>query len=147
MPRQKLVWCGLLLASFSGCGATGPDHYAVTGQVFYQGHPAVGAIVILQPEAECAQNPAFAKCGFPRAEVGQDGSFQMTTARASDGAPPGKYIVCITWPVLAPLDPERAEQAEINPDRFQNYYNNPAAPIYKFTVDKKPSQIPKCELP
>lgn len=65
--------------------------YATTGQVFLDGCPLAGARVVfylIDPATE--RKTAVADC-----IVAGDGTFDLSTYRASDGAPAGDYVVCL----------------------------------------------------
>jgi hypothetical protein len=68
--------------------------HPVKGKVLVQGKPAKKAFVLFVPVKE----PAEAPDPRPRAEVGDDGTFQLSTYGENDGAPAGDYSVSINWP-------------------------------------------------
>jgi hypothetical protein len=100
--RRRYRLAGALLALMvSGCSSSSSEDtsnrkpvHPVTGKVTVQGKPAVGAFVLFVPvnEPQDTQDPR------PRAEVGADGSFSLSTYGENDGAPVGNYSVAITWP-------------------------------------------------
>ncbi|HBI42350.1 MAG TPA: hypothetical protein DDY78_05750 [Planctomycetales bacterium] len=95
MPRFFTV-C-LIAATALACASCGPAAkkvFPVHGKVFFDGQPAKGAYVIFYPPAD---NKDFTKGDQPRAQVGDDGSFQISTYKTNDGAPAGKYAVTIYW--------------------------------------------------
>jgi hypothetical protein len=93
MQRQMLaVQLTLALLALSGCGAGKPLLYPATGQVAFENKPAGGAVVWLHPLE--ATDQAAPK---PHARVEMDGTFQLGTYSAADGAAPGKYRVTISW--------------------------------------------------
>jgi hypothetical protein len=47
----------------------------------------------------------------PHAEVGADGSFRVTTFRTGDGAPAGRCVLTLTWPL--PPRPGKEEGGRI----------------------------------
>jgi hypothetical protein len=65
--------------------------YPVRGQVLFQGKPTPGAMVFFYP---VAGGPGAVR---PHAVVEDDGSFQVSTYKRNDGAPPGKYDVTVAW--------------------------------------------------
>ena len=80
---------GLLVALLSfgtlSCG-DGKDRqavYPVRGQVFVQGKPAAGALVMFHP-----LNDADSQTERPHGQADQDGVFVLSTYGAHDGAPP-----------------------------------------------------------
>lgn len=68
----------------------GPELYPVRGQVFFEGEPAVGALVIFVPKDTKSSQAQLAS-----ALVAEDGTYGMGTHRAKDGALAGEYVVTI----------------------------------------------------
>jgi hypothetical protein len=96
MRLRRLLY-GLLMALLSlstmSCG-NGKDRksvYPVRGQVFFQGKPAAGALVLFHP---VNGDPTTVR---PHGRVDQDGIFVLSTYEARDGAPAGEYVVTIDW--------------------------------------------------
>jgi hypothetical protein len=87
-----------VLAAFVAAGCTGcsksqshvPVH-PVSGLVKFQGQSPEGAFISLVPKTAIEGAPA------PRASVGKDGSFTVSTFNGEDGAPEGEYTVTIQW--------------------------------------------------
>jgi hypothetical protein len=94
------VVSGLLALHISACSSSTEDTsnrkpvHPVSGKVTVQGKPAAGAFVLFIPVNELPD----AADTRPRAEVGADGSFALSTYGENDGAPIGEYTVAITWP-------------------------------------------------
>lgn len=81
---------GLLL--ICSCKDNGLKLNPVRGQLFFQGAPAEGALVVFQRQgATGASDPK------PSGKVGNDGSFTLTTYQHGEGAPAGDYVVLVTW--------------------------------------------------
>lgn len=81
--------CAAAMFVLSGCGgeASGQRETArVQGTVTYQGQPLTTGTVFFVPEG-----------GGPTAEgqIGEDGTFELTTYEEGDGAVPGKHGVMI----------------------------------------------------
>ena len=108
--------------------------FPVRGQVFVQNKPAVAAFVLFVPVNE----PAEPKDPRPRAEVGADGSFQLSTYGENDGAPAGEYIVTITWP--------GNEDANEPADKLLGRYSDAATSRLRATVKEAPNEIPAFRL-
>jgi hypothetical protein len=106
--------------------------HPVRGQVFVKDKPAVGAFVLLVPENE----PAEPTDPRPRAEVDANGAFKLSTYGENDGAPAGKYIVTITWPV-----PE--EDIE---DKLFGRYADPKTSKLRATVKEGANELPAFRL-
>jgi hypothetical protein len=96
MSRRDLrlaVICPLLLVALSvSCSGGRRPVYRVGGEVFFEGKPTPGALVILHPVNDPDPNapPAIGR-------VRADGSFTPTTYTTDDGAPAGEYAVTVTW--------------------------------------------------
>lgn len=89
-------WIAILaLAAVTGCNTkSGPERvptFPVSGTISFQGKPIPGAFVALHPKATQENVPS------PRANVGADGSLQVTTYDGGDGAPEGEYVVTVEW--------------------------------------------------
>jgi hypothetical protein len=156
----------------SGCRRGTSNLAPVSGEVFVQGQPAAGATVIFYPAAmlQADSMPAGPAGGqgaseaglpstvaasprlrsqagpphwqFPSATVGADGSFQLTTVSAGDGAPPGEYQVSVIW-----SDTYREEGDLVSgPDRLGGRYADPAASGLKATVGPGKNQLPRFDL-
>lgn len=113
--RVGLVFCLILLAVLLliGCDSAGPPRRPVVptmGRVLVQGRPATGALVVLHPVTEVGSPQAW-WAGYPRATVSPTGDFRMTTYVAADGAPPGAYVMCITWPLVDGFGDDETEFA------------------------------------
>jgi hypothetical protein len=82
-----------------GCGGGSREAvYPVKGQVFYKGKAAAGAVVWfhrVDVEAPAVGQPATQTP--PRGVVQEDGSFELSTYAAKDGAPVGRYRVTVRW--------------------------------------------------
>jgi hypothetical protein len=95
-PRRSfgmLLVLLLICLATSACGDSRfKKTYAVKGQVFFEGQPAVGAAVTLRVVG--AADDVWAK---PSGEVDEQGEFKVNTYRSGDGAPVGKYEVTVVW--------------------------------------------------
>ncbi len=83
----------LMLVLVSGCSQQSaappvPVH-PVTGQVTFNGKPAVGAAVVFHAKAADGQFPA------PRAYTDSQGNYALSTFNGQDGAPAGEYAVTV----------------------------------------------------
>jgi hypothetical protein len=105
--------------------------FPVRGEVFVNGRPAAGAVVVFHPEHE----PADPNGPRPRATVRADGSFELGTHAAADGAPAGSYIVTVAW------RPGGGEG-----DRLGGLYADPARPRLTTVVLKGPNELPRFRL-
>jgi hypothetical protein len=89
----------IILAAVAGCTPSNRQKvYPVSGAIFLNGEPAVGARVFFSP----AEDPANPRALRPFAIVENDGSFRLTTYTKYDGAPAGDYVVIVTWSIKSP---------------------------------------------
>jgi hypothetical protein len=114
-----------LAAFFRGHG---PQLYPVRGQVFYEGKPAVGALVVFLP-----QDPTSPQTHVASAMVAPDGSYALGTNKAMDGAMPGPYVVTI-W--------MRRNATGRLPARYGSRRTTPLTAI----VEMGPTDVPVYEL-
>ena len=105
--------------------------FPVRGEVFVDGRPAEGALVVFHPEHE----PTDPKGPRPRATVRADGSFVLGTHAADDGAPAGNYVVTVAW------RPDGGEE-----DRLGGLYADPTRPRVTTVVLKGPNELPPFRL-
>jgi hypothetical protein len=135
-----LLVCAALL--FVGCSQSGLKKkvcYPVRGELTVAGKPADGATVILQPKE--ANREEWSE-GFPRATVGADGKFQVSTYGENDGAPAGDYIILVSW-----LVPNPANEEASGPDRLGGRYIEPDKSKLTATVEPRPTELPPIRLP
>jgi hypothetical protein len=110
----------------AGCGRPmieRPPTYQVRGRVSFGGQPATGAEVLLWALDDAK---LYGVC--PHATVQSDGTFQITTYKTGDGAPPGKYALTLTWPTPP------ARGMDDGPDRFRGRYADPARPLVRLEI-------------
>ena len=148
--RSARAVAGFLLATcvvtvITGCGGSNQNAkeiYSVTGQLFVNGKPAVGALVTLAPESEGVP--------IPMGTVLQDGSFLMSISDQDlakypqRGNPVGDYRVLIRMPV----DPSKPFSA----DRFGGAYANPDVFVHLVSIELgenelEPIRIENLNLP
>jgi hypothetical protein len=147
--ESLMLWIGLLctVAGMSGCQSENkPETYPVSGKVLYRGQPAEGVQVILQPQGSPTNPEIFQKYGFPNGVVEKDGTFKVTTYANHDGAPPGMYVLLLTWPGYDQSDPDESEPTLVDLDRFRGQYSNPQQAVAVVTVERKAIEIPTCDL-
>ena len=82
------VLCLVIVCGVCSCAKRSHEEqlqvFPVSGQVFFDGKPTPGAIVVFFPVDDPDQIRPH-----PRATVDRDGNFKLTTYRANDGAPAG----------------------------------------------------------
>ncbi len=84
-------------AVVAGCGENRPVTCPVHGKVTYQGKPVPRGTVLFNP-VDPTQPPA-------RGMIASDGTYELTTFRAGDGAVPGKHKIVIN--ATTEVDPAR----------------------------------------
>jgi hypothetical protein len=134
------VVIGLAILSLAaiGCNRSSQKLYPVHGQVFYKDKPAEGALVVLLPAGE--ENAQY-RGARPAATVTADGSFEMQTDPDGPGAPPGDYIVLVTW------FPPRDENPNASPkNKLPSKYGDPANPVLKATVKEGDNKLEPFKL-
>jgi hypothetical protein len=105
------------LTAIMGCGKTEPERVAVfpaAGKVTFKGEPTVGAVVTLHPKAPLEKVPT------PRASVGTDGSFKITTFNSADGAPEGEYVLTVSWYKPVKVGPDMTSGPNVIPAKYTN---------------------------
>ncbi|QEL19930.1 hypothetical protein [Limnoglobus roseus] len=93
MKTRFLIWrlgVACFIAAIPACGSGGPRLNPVQGTVHYEGNPAEGATVILDPVSGSSDFK-------PTGVVGADGRFTVQTPPHGAGAPGGEYAVLVTW--------------------------------------------------
>ncbi|AMV27812.1 hypothetical protein VT84_25645 [Gemmata sp. SH-PL17] len=132
-PRFAVIIAPLIVAAvlvIPACSSPTTDSprvEPVSGSVFVNGNPAVGAVVTFHPAAPQGQNKLR-----PRGVVQADGTFRLTTYTTGDGAATGDYAVTLYWPEKDDPDLE-ARGIEVK-DRFQNRFKDPSRPFKRVTV-------------
>lgn len=142
--HRRSFWFIFLLVPWVslGCGKKEDRKatFPVTGRVTYQNQNAEGVLVVLHPLDN--PNPADWPKGFPRAYTAADGSFQIGTYEAADGAPTGKYVAIMEWRVAtnSPIGDTLPE------DRLKGRYFNSAKSKYPVNVGQEAVALPTFEL-
>jgi hypothetical protein len=114
------------------CNESSVKLYPVKGQVLFKEQPANGAQVVFQLAGD---DHAQDQGPRPAATVAPDGSFTLRTEPHGAGAPPGEYVVLVTW-----YPPDGREQA--NPkNRLPIKYANPGRPLLKATVKEGRNEL------
>jgi hypothetical protein len=91
-PRRSLAFVlAGSLALFALSCSSGPKLYPVKGYVYHGETPAEGANVVFHLKDAPPNTPTSS------GTVQSDGSFQLSTYPHGDGAPPGEYVVLVTW--------------------------------------------------
>jgi hypothetical protein len=145
--RTRAVWAGLGLLALSGLSCSRTERlYPVSAQVFFDGRPATGALVVLHPVADTG--PAAVR---PSGYVDDGGnvkllSFISRTRATGDGAPAGEYVVTIAW---FPTDVKEYLSKHPNtavPDKLKGRYSQPDKSTLRATVQPQPTTLPRIDL-
>ncbi len=137
---------GLLacLAALASCGRRDGEMelFRTSGELFYQGQPAVGARLAFWPEQEepIDRWPS----GYPRAIVDEHGKFVVETLAPEDGCPPGEYTLLVTWPA-APDGSEHGDSETI--DRLGGRYAIRESSTLKAKVEARPTELGRYDIP
>jgi hypothetical protein len=108
----------------SGCGPKRPRVYPVSGELFWQGMPAAGAVVFFHPvDAPPATNETPAIGPKPMGRVKSDGSFTVSTYGKYDGAPAGRYYITLVWTEFKA--PDSDEEVDLLPPEYANLQTSP----------------------
>ena len=145
--RMSLALASLAFTALacSSCNR-GKTLYPVRAQVFFEGQPATGALVVLHPVDD--PSPAAVR---PSGYVDADGrlklmSYYTATRTTGDGAPAGEYIVTIAW---LPADVKeylsKHPKAEL-PDKLQGRYSQPDSSTLRAKVLPRPTELPRIDL-
>lgn len=108
-------------------GCAGEDHgialHPARGQVLVAGKPEAGVQVRLHPVGRLQDMDA----PRPFAGTEADGSFDLGTFQAGDGAPAGDYLVTFFWP-------GEAQGPAAPPDRLGGKFTNITQPPARITI-------------
>jgi hypothetical protein len=87
MPGSR--WLGLLLVPLLGCSSKPAPTNQIQGQVFFQGQPLRGGLVVFVPDAEQGNRGSLVS-----AKIGDDGRFQIDPTEA-EPIRPGSHRVAV----------------------------------------------------
>jgi hypothetical protein len=145
--RQRLFFTLTAIALAGSCPACGhaDGHYPVYGKVLYKGEPAEGATVYFHRKGPA--DPLHD--AVPTAVVQKDGTYRLTSARGTAGAPPGAYDVLIEWRDLGQARKKgqkgnRSDQPP--PDRLRGRYFNRTRPVLQAEVRPQTNYLDPFEL-
>lgn len=131
-----------LLAGLSiSCSSSEPlkPVHPASGQVYVDGKPAAGALVVFHPLDDPVPNALN-----PRAFVQADGTFTLSTHNVDDGAPLGQYAVTVHWHKAKPnpVDETGGPGVSLLPAR----YADPKRSNLKAQIVNGPNQLPAFRL-
>lgn len=138
--KSRIVAGAALLLGALGCSSSDNATYPVELEVFVNGKPATGAVVVLYPTGGVKTDTAL-----PTGKVGEGGAVKLSTFAQDDGAPPGEYTVTVEWRDVKYVGTDNLR--EFSADKLKGKYkrhDSPNAP--KVTVDKQPNKLPALQL-
>lgn len=129
---RLLLPAAVLVLTVPACDSSKPPAgqvptYPVRGKVMVNGQPAAGAFVLFIP----ANEPDPPLHPRPRATVGDDGTFALSTFGEADGAPAGDYVIAVRWQV----------DGKDEKDRLGERYAEPGRSRLKATVAASPNEL------
>lgn len=129
----------IALITVTACSrSAGPICYRVAGRVTFKGQPVAEAMVVLHRVGGDVEGHHK-----PMAYTGTDGTFQLTTIKHNDGAPPGDYA--ITVELRAPKTMGE-ETVRTGPNLLPAQYAKSESSKLKCSVVAGDNQIPTIEL-
>lgn len=135
---KRIVMATLIVLLISGCGSKTnerPAVYPVSGKVVSKGKSLGGAMLLFHPLRHDLKEIR----SYATTEI--DGSFEVSTFEAYDGAPEGDYAVTITWPTVS------VEDGGYGEDRLRGQFNNPQTTPFRATITQSDTQLPTFEIP
>lgn len=138
--RPRRAWrAGLaLVALAAGCG--GNDGrvpvFPVRGKVTVLNQVPEGALVVLYPA------PGNATELRPSGKVDRDGSFQLTTYDAGDGAPAGDFVGTIRWNKVVKKGSDYAAGPNLVPEAYAAAATSP----WKIRVESTALELPELTI-
>ena len=142
---SRLFWLAAILMAALLCTSCGDGRkpvYPARGQVFFEGKPTPGALVIFHPLNDPDPNAMH-----PLARVEADGSFALTTYQGKDGAPAGEYTVTVSW--VRDVDRQNLtaeEQKKEEPNLLPDRYSNSETSGLRAEIKKGPNELPPFQL-
>jgi len=132
---RRWLALGLLIVA-AGCSKSGhkvdrKQVFPVHGKLLIDDQPAVGAMIVLHPVGGSYDATR------PRANVGPDGAFELTTYDSKDGAPVGEYAVTVEWRWAV----DNGNGLEPGPNQLPVAYSNPTTSNLRVTVAEGPNAL------
>ena len=141
--RMLLVAC--MTATVVGCGKSEDPNarqtFPASGMVTYQGQPIPDASIRLHPVSPPEDGkPVYT----PRGRADASGLYTLSTYSAGDGAPPGDYLVSVSW--LGPLDGVSEDEEDKLKERLPRKYNFAETSGIKVTVTEGDNMLEEIAL-
>ncbi len=114
--RHWQVWTAVVVIACAGCGGDArPTTVPVHGKVTYQGEPVTQGTVTFQPVKPAEGYPKRPATGT----IGADGTYELSTFEAGDGAIPGEYQVAVVSKTgEATLEQPDAPETWLVPEKY-----------------------------
>jgi hypothetical protein len=135
-----LLSAAIAVLAFAGCGEAKPQQvpvFPVKGTITFKGEPTVGATIGLHPKTAPAE--AYPS---PRASVGVDGTFKVSTYEGGDGAPEGDYALTVMW--YKPV--KKGNDVTSGPNVIPAKYTKAETTELEFKVTAGENTIPAIQL-
>lgn len=136
-PGGLMIWVGaaLFCSSCEQGPATKPV-FPTQGKILFEGKPITPATVVFHP-VNSAQKER------PAGKTRQDGVYKLSTYGDKDGAPPGEYIVTVTWtPAINKPDGD----SEPGPNKLPTKYSKPETSDLKAKIVEGGNDIETFDL-
>ena len=139
--RSATLMLGLV-ATLSGCSGSKLEPWEkaipTKGVLHLDGKPIGGAEITL-----VSTDPQVPSRVAPRARTKDDGSFELGTFKAADGAPVGSYKVVASW---SPLVGDKDSPVR-GPNQLPQRYSSPATTDIKVDVVPPATELPPINIP
>lgn len=115
-PRLVYLAALVALGPVSGCGQKLPPLAPVSGKVTVDGQPLTAGQVTLIPDVIISKQETKIETQTPGVSIGQidsTGAYKIVT-NGKPGAPPGKYKVTVTPPMIPSSDSKSAPAGGFN---------------------------------
>jgi hypothetical protein len=130
---RVLTRWGFLLLGLCAASCTREPHrpvFPVRGLVLVRGAPAAQARVTFH-------SVDTGETARPSAVVETDGSFQLSTYLARDGAPAGEYVVTVEWPSAS----RKQDELNAGPDLLKGRYRDPKSSPLRVRVEERANEL------
>ena len=127
----------ILLATFTGCGQSGPKLHPVKGTVMVEGKPADKALVFMHRKNRNALTDSL-----PFGTCNSDGVFSIETPSSGTGAEEGEYTITVFWPDMTKPEDRNGQQ----PDALNGAYDKVERSQIFSTVKAGVNELPAIKL-
>lgn len=110
----KTLLGAAIIVVLSGCGEPPPHMVAVRGRVTYKGQPVASGTVFFCPTSAARNGHTRPATG----QLGQDGTYRLSSFGEEDGALPGEYAVAVESFTGGSVDPFNKRTTWLVPQRY-----------------------------